>query len=65
MACVEKIRLLDRYAAATSALYSAVAKLQSKTGAEFREGLATSETARAECTKARRALRDHSVQHGC
>ena len=65
MVCAEKIRLVDEYAAATSALFGAVTELRLKTGSQFREALATSETARAECVKARRALRDHTSRHGC
>jgi len=65
MVCAEKIRLVGNYAATTSALYQAVTELQLKTGSQFRKALASSEAARAECIKARRALRDHTFRHGC
>jgi hypothetical protein len=65
MVCEEKIRLIEEYAAATSAVFRAVTELRLKTGSQFRKTLATSETARAECGKARRALRDHVFRHRC
>jgi hypothetical protein len=63
--CEEKTLLLAKYRAATSALFIAVTNLGSKTGVEFFEALAVSKAARAECARARRAVRDHKVLHGC
>ncbi len=65
MVCEEKVRLIGKYAASTSAVFTAVTQLQLKTGSQFRKALASSEAARAECVKARRALRDHTFRHGC
>jgi hypothetical protein len=59
MVCAEKMRLIDRVAAATSALIAVTSTLSSKTGVEFREALMASKASRAECATARRALADH------
>jgi len=65
MVCAEKMRLIEKYTAATSALSVATTKLQLKTGVEFRESLAASKEARAKCANARQALLDHKARHGC
>jgi len=65
MVCEEKVRLVEKYAASASAVFTAVTQLRLKTGQQFRKALATSESARAECVKARRALREHAFRHGC
>jgi len=63
--CAEKMRLLAKYVATTSALFVAMNALGLKTGAEFRKALAASKAARAQCAKARRALLNHKAQHRC
>jgi hypothetical protein len=42
-------QVAEKYAAATSAHFSAASQPQSKTDSEFREALASSEAAPAEC----------------
>src|SRR4051812_17220579 len=49
MVCEEKVRLIDKYAASTSALFAAVTQLRLKPGSQFRKALALSKAARAEC----------------
>jgi hypothetical protein len=65
MVCVEKIRLIEKYAAATSAAFVAAAALDGKTYSQFRAALAASQAAHAECIRTRLALRDHTFRHGC
>jgi hypothetical protein len=67
MVCNERIRLLDEYAAATSAYRSAFAKVRQakEAGAGLSEVLLASKAARETCAKARLALRHHKIQHGC
>ena len=62
MVCEEKMRLLAEYRVATSALFTANATLDLKTGAEFRTALMAAREARAKCVKARFALRDHKTR---
>ena len=63
--CEERKRLVEAYAAATESFSGAVETLRTSSAVEFLEALTTTETARSECTKARCALRDHKVDHGC
>lgn len=65
MVCAEETRLVENYFAAPSATFTALTLLRLETGSRFRNALASSEAARAECVKARRALRDHALRHGC
>jgi hypothetical protein len=65
MVCEEKMRLIVTYVAATERLAIAVAKLRQSTDEEFDEAFIVSEMARTECGKARRAIQEHRVQHGC
>jgi len=65
MVCAEKMRLMGKYRAATSALFAAMQSLDLKAGVEFRKALAASKTVRVECAKAQRALLDHKAQHRC
>lgn len=53
------------YPVAARSLSSAARKLQGLKGEEFKKARAKSAEARAECAKARRALRDHTSRHGC
>jgi ribosome recycling factor len=65
MVCEEKNRLITAYAAVTERYAIAVAKLRRTTNEEFNKALAASETARAECGEARRAIEKHKDQHCC
>jgi len=67
MACNERIRLLDEYAAATSAYRKAFAKVRpaKEAGAGLSKVLLASKAARTKCAEARLALRKHKVEHGC
>ncbi len=65
MVCGEKNRLALEYAAAARSVTRAARKLQGLRGEEFKKALATSEAARAECDKARKALLWHKNEHGC
>jgi hypothetical protein len=57
------MRLLEKYRAATSALFAATTRLQLTTGVGFPEALAASKAAGAKCAKARRALLNHRDLH--
>jgi hypothetical protein len=63
--CAEKMRLLDEYVAATSALHAAAIVLRMATGAGFPKTPDASEAAREKCVGARRALLGHKNLHGC
>ena len=67
MVCNERIRLLDEYAAATSAYRTAFAKVRpaKEAGLGLTESLLASKEARETCAKARLALRHHKGEHGC
>jgi hypothetical protein len=65
MVCNEKIGLITAYAAITERYAIAVARLRLTTKEEFTAALAASEAERAECSKARLALQEHRVEHGC
>jgi len=65
MVCDEKVRLVSEYAATTERYAIAVGKLRVTTGKEFDKALIASEAARAECSKARRAIQEHRIQHHC
>jgi hypothetical protein len=66
MVCEEKLRLVEKYTASTWVLFSALTKLQEKTGKGIGENLCSalnaSKTARGYCVKARLALRDHKTR---
>lgn len=62
MVCEERMRLLDAYRVATSALFTAATTFQLKAGPEFRTAFMAAEEARAKCVKARLALWDHKTR---
>jgi hypothetical protein len=65
MVCEEQLRLITEYAAITERLAIAVAKLRLATDEEFNKAMVASDAARAECSKARRAIQKHRAQHCC
>jgi hypothetical protein len=65
MVCAEKTRLIAAYAAIIQRYATAVAKLRATTDQELPEALIASEAARAECSKARRAVQKHKAEHRC
>jgi hypothetical protein len=65
MACAEKVRLVEEYIAAASALSAVVHGVRLKTGVKFREALAASKAEHTECARARCALLDHKLLHKC
>jgi len=65
MVCEDKTRLITAYAVTTERYAISAAKLRTTPGSQLQKALAVSETARAECVKARRALQEHKAEHGC
>jgi hypothetical protein len=65
MPCSEWENLLEAYRIATRVYDHAVAALTSRTGAEFNQAWAQSETARKNCGHTRAELLHHEHQHKC
>ena len=69
MDCEEKARLVDQYAAETSAYNRTVELLRSKLAtlpkAEYEQVRLLSEETRLRCDAARLALYRHILEHGC
>jgi hypothetical protein len=63
--CPERIRLVEEYFTATSALFAVLAGITQETGANFRNALPKANEARVQCAKARAALLDHVNSHHC
>lgn len=67
--CLEKVNLVADYGAAVTAYYNAVSKLEEGmiTGSPqmYRDRFKSTESARAMCEAARKALAEHDAEHGC
>lgn len=63
--CAERIRLVEQYTAAASALFAKASVLSSKQGVAFQRGLAASKAVRVECIDARQQLHAHVAEHRC
>lgn len=59
------MRLVAEYAAASSALHTAVTNVRAKAGKESLKTGSEVAQVKAKCVQARLALRDHKAQHGC
>jgi hypothetical protein len=67
MVCLEKVRLVQEYSAASSALVMANTKLKAarETDVGISDSLGVWKAASAKCVDTRQALLEHKAEHGC
>lgn len=67
MVCLEKVRLVEECAAASSALFTANTKLKAARESDVgvSDALGVWQAASAKCAETRQALMKHKAEHGC